>query len=77
MPPAFATSMWLMRVLRPWRMVEVFLLGVVVAIVKLSALSTATPEWGLFGIVVMTFAFASLASFDLATLWRRAEELAA
>jgi len=34
-PPGFALAMRILRVLRPWRLVEVFLLGVLVAIVVL------------------------------------------
>ncbi|MEO7734611.1 MAG: paraquat-inducible protein A, partial [Kofleriaceae bacterium] len=75
--PGFRTAMRLMRMLRPWRMVEVFLLGVAVAVVKLSGLASVTPGWGLFGVAVMTLALASLASFDQGALWRRADELGA
>lgn len=76
-PPAFPTVMGVLRILRPWRMIEVFFLGVIVAVVKLSALATALPGWGMFGIAVMSFALASLASFDQGALWRRADEVAA
>jgi paraquat-inducible protein A len=58
-------------------MVEVFFLGLIVAIVKLSALATAVPEWGMFGVAVMAVALAALALFDPGALWRRAEEVAA
>jgi paraquat-inducible protein A len=74
-PPGFPGAMWLLRVLKPWRMVEVFFLGVIVAIVKLSALATSIPGWGLFGIGVMTVSLGSLASFDQGILWRRADEV--
>jgi paraquat-inducible protein A len=75
-PLAFVSMMGLLRALRPWRMVEVFLLGVIVAIVKLAALATALPGWGMFGVAVMAFALASLSSFDQGALWRRADEIA-
>jgi len=75
-PPAFPTVMGVLRILRPWRMIEVFLLGVIVAVVKLSALATALPGWGMFGIAVMSFALASLSAFDQGVLWRRADEVA-
>lgn len=74
-PPGFANIMRLMHVLRPWRMVEVFLLGVAVAVVKLSGLAAAIPGWGVFGVAVMTLALAALSSFDRAEIWRRADEL--
>lgn len=74
-PLGFAGAMWTLRILRPWRMVEVFFLGVIVAIVKLSALATSVPGWGLFGVAVMTCALASLSAFDQAAIWHRAEEV--
>jgi paraquat-inducible protein A len=76
-PPGFVAMMALLRALRPWRMIEVFLLGLIVAIVKLSALATAEAEWGMFGVAVVAVALAALASFDAGALWRRAGEVAA
>lgn len=75
-PPGFSTVMRTIQVMRPWRMVEVFLLGVVVAVVKLAGIASTVPGWGSFGIVVMTIALSSLGSFDTGALWRRAEEVA-
>jgi paraquat-inducible protein A len=74
-PLAFVSMMGLLRALRPWRMIEVFFLGVIVAVVKLAALATALPGWGMFGVAVMAFALASLSSFDQGALWRRADEV--
>jgi len=74
-PVALRPVMRGLRVLRPWRMVEVFLLGAVVAMVKLSGIASATPRWGLYGVGAVTFAFAALAAFDEAALWRRADEV--
>lgn len=76
-PLAFSMIMRAIHVMRPWRMVEVFLLGVVVAVVKLAGLASTVPGWGCFGIAAMTFAFASLGSFDTGALWRRAAEVRA
>ncbi|MEO8553751.1 MAG: paraquat-inducible protein A, partial [Kofleriaceae bacterium] len=75
-PLGFTALMRITHALRPWRMVEVFLLGVLVAVVKLGNLAEAVPGWGLFGIAVMTLALASLASFDRGALWRRADQIA-
>ncbi|HEY0250530.1 MAG TPA: paraquat-inducible protein A, partial [Kofleriaceae bacterium] len=76
-PAGFSAAMLVMRLLRPWRMVEVFFLGVIVAAVKLSAIAEAIPGLGMLGIAVMTLALASLSSFDQAALWRRANEVSA
>lgn len=75
-PPGFRLVMRAMAVLRPWRLVEVFLLGVIIAIVKLSGLATAVLGWGAFGVTVMAIAMASLGSFDQGVLWQRADEVA-
>ncbi|CAN5740560.1 hypothetical protein BH11MYX3_BH11MYX3_05600 [soil metagenome] len=76
-PLGFSLIMRAIRIMRPWRMVEVFLLGVVVAVVKLAALAETVPGWGCGGIGVMTCALASLGSFDTEALWRRADEVRA
>jgi paraquat-inducible protein A len=75
-PLAFVPTMALLGTLRPWRMVEVFFLGVIVAVVKLSALATALPGWGMFGVAVTALALAALSSLDPGALWRRADEVA-
>lgn len=76
-PPGFRTVMRALRTLRPWRMVEVFLLGFVIAVVKLTNLATTTPNWGIFGFAVMTIALAALGTVDRDALWRRADEVRA
>ncbi|MEO8700329.1 MAG: paraquat-inducible protein A [Kofleriaceae bacterium] len=74
-PLLFTEAMRLMHILRPWRMFEVFLLGVLVALVKLAGIATAIPGWGLFGVAVVTVSLASLGYFDHSELWRRADAL--
>jgi paraquat-inducible protein A len=76
-PVGFRPTMQVLRALRPWRMIEVFFLGIIVAVVKLSALATAVPGWGMFGVAVLTFSLAALTSFDQGVLWRRAEQVSA
>ncbi len=75
-PPGFALMMRAMQFMRPWRMTEVFLLGVVVAVVKLAGLASTVPGWGVFGVAVMTLALAAIGTFDLGALWQRADEVA-
>jgi paraquat-inducible protein A len=74
-PLLFGLAMRGLHLLQPWRLVEVFLLGVLVAVVKLAGLASSTPGYGIFGIAVMTIAFASLGTIDRGALWRRAEQL--
>jgi paraquat-inducible protein A len=57
---------------RPWSMVEVFMLGVLVSVVKLSHLAHIEPGVALwsYGALIVLFA-AAMASFDTHALWDR------
>lgn len=57
---------------RPWSMVEVFMLGVLVAVVKLSHLAHIEPGVALwsYGALILVFA-AAMAGFDTHSLWNR------
>jgi paraquat-inducible protein A len=56
----------------PWGMVEVFLLGLLVSMIKLNKLATLVPGWSLWSyialIIVMTMMFAGLNPKDI---WKR------
>ena len=58
----------------PWAMLDVFLLAILVALVKLGQIATILPGPGLvaFTAVVVLTMFAS-ASFDPRTIWDRRE----
>ncbi len=75
-PPHFAAVYRLARALRPWGMVEVFLLGVLVSLVKLSTLATVVPGIALwsFGALMIVLA-ASSSAFDGHALWEEVERL--
>ena len=63
---------WLVRSiqsLRPWGMIEVFLLGVLVAIVKLSSMAVIVPGPALFAFVGLTLLLTAVLSFDPRMLW--------
>jgi len=63
---------WLVRTiqsLRPWGMIEVFLLGVLVAIVKLSSMSVVVPGPALWSYVALTLLLTTVLSFDPRRLW--------
>jgi len=58
--------------IKPWGMVEVFMLGVLVALVKLSHLATVVPGvalWSFGGLILLMAAAA--ASFDADLAWPR------
>ncbi|WP_188566216.1 paraquat-inducible protein A [Undibacterium terreum] len=61
-----------MQRLRPWGMVEVFLLGVLVALVKLSSMATIVPGIALWSFGVLTVLLTAVTSFDLRLLWNMA-----
>lgn len=62
--------------LRPWGMVEVFVLGALVALVKLTHLGTVVPGVALwaFGALIVVFT-AAATSFDRHVAWQRMEAL--
>jgi paraquat-inducible protein A len=70
--PGLAHLLRLAVATRPWSMVEVLMLGVLVSVVKLSHLAHITPGIALwsFGALIMLFA-AAMASLDTHDLWER------
>jgi paraquat-inducible protein A len=74
-PRYFAQAVRLMQALRPWGMVEVFMLGLLVSLVKLGAFATViidTAFWS-FGALMVVMAV----SLDAHDLWSRARARAA
>jgi len=67
--PYFITAMHWLRLLRPWSMVEVFLIGTLVSIIKMSHLAVVTPEPGLWAFGVLTLLLTALGTFELRELW--------
>ena len=69
-PPAGMRVLRALQVIRPWGMVEVFILGVLVALVKLAHIATVEPGlalWSFGGLIVVLAAAA--ASFDADLAW--------
>ncbi len=70
-----AGSIGLLRALaamRPWGMVEVFLLGVLVALVKLTHFASVIPGTALWSLGALVIALAAMsASFHADEVWRR------
>jgi paraquat-inducible protein A len=57
---------------RPWGMIEVFILGLLVSLVKLGALARVVPGMGLWAFGLLLFAIAAaVASFDARVIWSR------
>jgi paraquat-inducible protein A len=73
-PPAFIGAMHAIRQMQPWSMVEVFMLGALVSVVKLSIVAEVTPEIGLWAFAVLTLLLTALGSFDLREFWDQVAE---
>ena len=69
--PGFVFAMRVLHRIRPWSMTEVFLLGVLVAIVKLSGLLHVIAGPGAWATVVLTVLIAVIARHDIRSLWDR------
>jgi len=73
-PAGFAPATRLLEWLRPWCMVPVFLLGVVVAVVKLADMAAVTPGAGLAAFAALMVLLTVLGRLDAHALWRHAEQ---
>ncbi|WJF89809.1 paraquat-inducible protein A [Paraburkholderia bonniea] len=76
-PPGFNEVLRAIQFVRPWGMIEVFMLGVLVTMVKMVSLARVIPEAALFAFGALTLMFAVVVTFDPRTLWDLADDLAA
>ncbi len=74
-PPGARMMFRLALHLRPWSMTEVFLLGVLVSVVKLSKLATIIPGKALFAFLALVFVLAAVNVFlEPRTIWGKMDE---
>jgi len=60
--------------IQPWSMMEVFMLGILVSIVKLAGMASMVPGISLFAFLVLIFVLAaSMASLDPHLIWEQME----
>lgn len=71
-PPGFTVLVRIMQSLEPWGMIEVFLLGVLVAIVKLSSLAQVVAGPALWAFMSLTVLLTSVMTFDPRAFWEMA-----
>ena len=71
-PKYLPLALRMLQAVRPWGMVEVFILGLLVSLVKLGGMATVVPGTALwaFGGLLMMIA-AAVASFDARAIWAR------
>lgn len=74
-PPAFNLVLRAIQLVRPWGMIEVFMLGILVTIVKMVSLAHVVPEAALFAFAALTLMLAVVVMFDPCTLWDIADDL--
>ncbi|RYZ11985.1 MAG: paraquat-inducible protein A, partial [Comamonadaceae bacterium] len=74
-PAGFAFLVRALQSLRPWGMIEVFLLGVLVAVVKLSGMATVVAGPALWAFIGLTVLLTSVLSFNPRTFWEMSFEL--
>jgi len=62
----------LVQSLQPWGMVEIFMLGILVSVIKLAKMAEITPGIGLYSLLVFALVMAaSAASLDPHLIWKR------
>ena len=74
-PPGFDYVLRAIQFVRPWGMLEVFMLGVLITIVKMVSLARVIPETALFAFGALTLMFTVVVTFDARTLWDIADSL--
>jgi paraquat-inducible protein A len=68
--PCFILAMLILRVARPWGMTEVWLLGIIVAIVKLSGYLHVIVGVGVWATVLLAPTMTVITSRGYGELWR-------
>ena len=74
-PAGFNRVLRAIQFVRPWGMIEVFMLGVLITIVKMVSLARVIPEAALFAFGVLTLMIAVVVTFDPRVLWDLADEM--
>jgi paraquat-inducible protein A len=67
--PGFKLCMRWLETLRPWSMLEVCLLGAMVAVFKLAGLLNVLPGIGLFALAALSLMMIRIAGRDIRDLW--------
>jgi paraquat-inducible protein A len=71
-PTRLPTALRVLQAVRPWGMIEVFILGLLVSLAKLAGMATVVPGialWSFGGLLMMIAA--AVASFDARMIWSK------
>ncbi|MBK1703977.1 hypothetical protein CKO40_05320 [Halochromatium glycolicum] len=72
LPPGYPTLFRWFKTMLPWGMMDVFLIGILVSVVKLSEMATIVPGTSLFAFVALIFVLAAAHSaLDPDIVWER------
>jgi len=75
-PAGFSIIMRILQQFNPWGMVEVFIIGVIVALVKLTHYGSLIPGIALWSLGILTLLMAATAStFNIHDVWNRVHSL--
>ena len=75
-PPQFAPIFRFVRGLQPWSMMEVFMLGILVSVVKLAKMAQILPGVAIFSFLALIVVLAAATvSLDPHEIWHRWEKL--
>ncbi len=73
-PWQLPTAFRLLRHIQPWSMMEVFIIGILVATVKLMGMASIVPGLALWSFVLLMLSLAgAVSSFDPEAVWERLE----
>ena len=71
-PWNFRLALRLLRAIQPWNMVEVFLIGILVALVKLGGMAEIVPGLAIWSFAVLILVLAGTSvSLDFRAVWQR------
>jgi paraquat-inducible protein A len=70
--PGFAWAMRALAAIRPWSMVEVGLLGILVAVIKLAGFVEVAPGAGIWAMAALVACLALIVGHDIDRLWELA-----
>jgi paraquat-inducible protein A len=73
-PPGFVFLLRTMQAARPWGMIEVFMLGVLVALIKLSNMAEVIPGPALWSFGALTVLLTMVVSFNPRYIWHICEQ---
>jgi paraquat-inducible protein A len=75
LPIGFKTLVGILQSIQPWGMVEVFMLGVLVALIKLMNMAEIIPGVALWAFSGLTILLTVIISFDPRNFWQSELEM--